>query len=112
MLIRAGITALRGNTVNIEMRASEITTICNQLQRVITELETNAIDQIDKIENIQFYREGKAKATIEAYTSANKKIIEMLEHYQRAQTLIIDVLEQMMRTDQEIATKIIESLEM
>lgn len=111
MVDKSHMLGVGGGAPKIEMSAAEITNLFNQLQRIVVELETNALSQIDNIDRTTFYKAGKAQAAINVHTDANNKIIELYNHYQRAQTLLMETLEKMIVADQAIASQIIERLE-
>lgn len=64
-----------------------------------------------KIKDTNFYKAGKAMEAMEAYPDANEKFMELQDHYARISTLVIHTLEKMIETDEAIAAKIIEALE-
>lgn len=99
-----------GSASLINVNTDEMTTIFTYLQEIITELESNAASSIEKLGNIDFYTEGKAKKTMEVYAEANEKIMDLYDNYSRASTLVIDILNTMMEADQEIAEQIIAKL--
>ncbi len=95
----------------IHVNPDEITTIYKQLEAIINELETNAMPNIQKLGSLNFYTEGKAMKAMEVYPEANQKVSDLLDHYIRAETLVIDILNTMMQADKEIAEQIIGKLE-
>ncbi|MDS9473270.1 hypothetical protein [Sporosarcina pasteurii] len=94
----------------IEINPDEITTIYNHLQEIITELESNVVPNVEKIGELNYYTAGKAEKAMEVYAEANTKILELQDHYVRASTLVIDILNTMLQTDAEVAEKIIAKL--
>jgi len=99
-----------GSSLLININPDEMTTIFTFLQAIITELETNALPNIEKLGNIDYYTEGKAKKTMEVYAEANQKVIDLYDNYSRAATLVIDILNTMMQADEAIAEQIIAKL--
>lgn len=99
------------STQKIEIDPTEIINIGRQLEKITSELETNAMQKIYEIDATKFYLDGQALRTMNELTSANERIIEVYEHYQRAQILVLDILDEMMQKDQEIANKIFKELE-
>jgi hypothetical protein len=99
-----------GSSLLININPDEMTTIFTLLQAIITELETNATPNIEKLANIDYYTEGKAKKTMEVYTEANQKVMDLYDNYSRAGTLVIDILNTMMQADEAIAEQIIAKL--
>ena len=99
-----------GSSLLININPDEMTTIFTFLQAIIKELETNAAPNIEKLGNIDYYTEGKAKKTMEVYAEANQKIMDLYENYSRAAALVIDILNTMMQADEAIAEQIIAKL--
>ena len=99
-----------GSSLLININPDEMTTIFTFLQAIITELETNAAPNIEKLGNIDYYTEGKAKKTMEVYAEANQKVMDLYENYSRAAALVIDILNTMMQADEAIAEQIIAKL--
>lgn len=99
-----------GGSSLINISPDEITTIYQLLQGIITELETNAAPNIEKLGNLDYYQEGKAKKTMEVYAEANQKVMDLHDNYSRAATLVIDILNTMMQADETIAEQIIAKL--
>lgn len=99
-----------GSSLLININPDEITTIFKLLQGIITELETNAIPNIEKLGSIDYYTEGKAKKTMEVYGEANQKVMDLYDNYSRAATLVVDILNTMIQTDEAIAEQIIAKL--
>lgn len=98
-----------GSTVSVH--ADELTSVFLKLEAIVTELETNALPNISKLGELNFYEAGKAKEAMEVYAEANQKMADLFDNYLRASTLVIDTLNQMMETDQAIAEQIIARLE-
>ncbi|MEN2768985.1 hypothetical protein [Ornithinibacillus xuwenensis] len=96
---------------NITINTDEITSIFNQLQAIITELESNVTPNIQRLGELDFYQDGKAKKAMEAYGEANEKMLDLYDNYLRASSLVIEVLNKMMATDQAVAEQIIAKLE-
>lgn len=96
---------------NITINPDEITSIYNQLQAIITELESNVTPNIKKLGEINYYEAGKAKEAMEVYAEANEKVMDLYDNYVRASTLVIDVLNKMIQTDEAVAQQIIAKLE-
>ncbi|MGE6260575.1 hypothetical protein ACQKCU_22290 [Heyndrickxia sporothermodurans] len=99
-----------GSSVLINVNPDEITTIYNYLDEITKELETNASPNIEKLGSLNYYTEGKAKKAMEVYAEANKKVMELYDNYNRASTLVIDILNTMMKADRAIAEQIIAKL--
>lgn len=95
----------------IQVNPDEIATIFNHLQKIITELKKNAEPNIQKLGNLDFYTEGKAMEAMKVYADANKKVLDLSDQYTRASTLVIDILNTMMKADKDIAEQIIAKLE-
>ncbi|QTN00539.1 MULTISPECIES: DUF5344 family protein [Bacillaceae] len=104
-----GSTGVGGAKINVN--PDEITSIFNQLESIISELESNATPYIKKLGELDYYKAGKAKEAMEAYDEANEKFMDLYDNYVRASTLVIDVLNTMIETDQAIAEQIIAKLE-
>jgi uncharacterized protein YukE len=100
-----------GNGATVNIHVDEMTSIYNKLQAIITELESNASPNISKLEDPNYYEEGKAKEAMEVYAEANQKMNDLFDNYMRASTLVTEVLNTMIETDQAIAEQIIASLE-
>lgn len=100
-----------GSSVEIEINPDELAAIINQIVGIMLELETNAFPAVEKLAETDFYKGGQAGGTKEAFASANIKFLELFDHYERASTLVTKILEEMIRTDEEIAVKVIEALE-
>lgn len=100
-----------GGGIHINVQPDEITSVFNQLQAIITELESNVTPNIKKLGELNFYQAGKAKQAMGVYTEANEKFMDLYDNYVRASTLVIDVLNTMIETDQAIAEQIIAKLE-
>ncbi|MEN1967627.1 hypothetical protein WMZ97_06050 [Lentibacillus sp. N15] len=107
----SGAGAGAGAGVTIDISPDEITTIYNQLQDIITELESNTTPNIEKLGKLNFYKAGKAKESMEVFADANEKLNDLYENYVRASTLVIDVLNKMIEADQAVAEQIIAKLE-
>ncbi|MFJ6413332.1 MULTISPECIES: hypothetical protein [Terribacillus] len=89
----------------------EITDMYKQLMAIMEDLQSNAVPAIENIKNTKFYQEGKAMEAIEAYPEANDKFMELQDHYARISSLVIETLNTMIETDEAIALKIIDALE-
>jgi uncharacterized protein YukE len=99
-----------GSSLLININPDEMTTIFTFLQDIITELETNATPSIEKLANIDYYTEGKAKKAMDVYAEANQKVMDLYDNYSRAAALVIDILNTMMQADEAIAEQIIAKL--
>ncbi len=99
-----------GSSQLININPDEMTSIYKFLQEIITELETNATPNIEKLGNLDYYSEGKAKKAMEVYAEANQKVMDLYDNYSRAATLVIDILNTMMQADEAIAEQIIAKL--
>ncbi|QXE02886.1 hypothetical protein [Terribacillus sp. DMT04] len=99
------------STASITIDPAEITSIYKALLAIMNDLESNALPAINKIKDSNFYKSGKAMKAIEAYPDANDKFMELQDHYARISTLVVHTLEKMIETDQAIAAKIIDELE-
>ncbi|MUK87589.1 hypothetical protein GMD78_04135 [Ornithinibacillus sp. L9] len=104
-------TGAAAGASNITISTDEITSIFNQLQAIITELDSNVTPNIKKLGELNFYQDGKAKKAMAAYAEANEKMLDLHDNYVRASSLVIEVLNKMMETDQAIAQQIIAKLE-
>lgn len=89
----------------------EITDMYKQLMAIMEDLQSNAVSAIETIKNTKFYQEGQAMEAIEAYPEANEKFMELQDHYARISSLVIETLNTMIETDEAIALKIIDALE-
>src|SRR5690625_527828 len=101
-----------GGGVKININVDEITSIYQKMEAILVEFENNIFPADEQIGNLNFYEAGKAKKAMEVYKEANAKVTEIYNHYDRASTLVIDTLNQMMAADREIALQIIEKLEL
>ncbi|MEH7118626.1 hypothetical protein V7128_14560 [Neobacillus vireti] len=99
-----------GGSSFININPDEITTIYKLLQGIIMELETNAAPNIEKLGNLDYYQEGKAKKAMEVYAEANQKVMDLHDNYSRAANLVIDILNTMIQADEAIAEQIIAKL--
>ncbi|MCM3118338.1 hypothetical protein M3610_24305 [Neobacillus sp. MER 74] len=99
-----------GSSLLINVNPDEMTTIFTFLQAIITELETNAAPNIEKLGSLDYYTEGKAKKAMEVYAEANQKVMDLYDNYSRAAALVIDILNTMMQADEAIAEQIIAKL--
>jgi hypothetical protein len=99
------------SAASITIDPTEITSIYKALLAIMNDLESNALPAINKIKDSNFYKSGKAMEAIEAYPDANDKFMELQDHYTRISTLVVHTLEKMIETDQAIAAKIIDELE-
>jgi hypothetical protein len=104
-------TSAVGSGTAINVRADELTSIYTKLEGIITELESNAVPNISRLSELDYYEEGKAKEAMEVYAEANQKMLDLFDNYMRASALVIDVLNTMMEADQAIAEQIIARLE-
>lgn len=95
--------------INVEVE--EMTTIYNYLQSIVEELLANAQPNIELLQQLNYYTAGKAKSAVEAADDANERILELVEHYNRISTLVVDSLEKMAEADAAIAEQIIARLE-
>lgn len=95
----------------ISIKADEITTIHNYLLSIVQELQTNAVPNIELLTQLDYYTAGKAKETVESSAEANERVLELLDHYDRISTLVIDSLQKMAEADKAIAAQIIAKLE-
>lgn len=99
-----------GSASQITINPDEITTIYKGLVEIITELESNVTPNVEKLGQLKYYTEGKAKKAMEVYAEANEKVLELQDNYARASTLVIDILNTMVQTDADVANQIIEKL--
>ncbi|MEH7107134.1 hypothetical protein [Bacillus sp. JJ1764] len=99
-----------GSGLLVNINPDEITTIYKLLQGILTELETNAAPNIEKLGNLGYYEEGKAKKAMEVYAEANQKVMDLHDNYSRAATLVIDILNTMIQADEAIAEQIMAKL--
>jgi|SRR5690625_4922695 len=104
-------TSAAGGGTTINVRADELTSIFTKMEDIITELESNAVPNINRLSELNYYEEGKAKEAMEVYAEANQKMLDLFDNYTRASSLVIDVLNSMIEADEEIAEQIIASLE-
>lgn len=95
---------------SIAINPDEITTIYNQLLEIITELESNVTPNVEKLSQLNYYTDGKAKKAMEVYAEANEKVLDLQDNYMRASTLVIDILNTMIETDAKLAEQIIAKL--
>lgn len=106
------LSQIGGSTSEININTEEMTDIFIYLENIINELEGCAIKEIEKLKDTNFYREGRAINAINEYANANEKIVELCVHYQRAQSLVMDILVKMAEKDEEIARHITKRLDM
>lgn len=99
-----------GTGAHITVNPDEMVTICNYIHEIIAELENNAAPNIKKLCETHFYTEGIAKRTMAVYPKANKKVLDLYDHYSRAATLVDHILAVMIQTDKNIAEKIFAKL--
>lgn len=99
-----------GSDLLINIDPDEITTIYKLLQGIIMELENNAAPNIEKLGNLGYYIEGKAKKAMKVYAEANQKVMDLHDNYSRAAALVIDILNTMIQADEAIAEQIIAKL--
>lgn len=99
-----------GGAPRITVDPDEITTIYNYLQDIITELESQVEPNIIKLSELNFYTAGKAKEAMDAYADANEKIMDLYDNYVRISTIVVDILNKMIETDEAIAEQIIAKL--
>ncbi|WP_066057185.1 hypothetical protein [Robertmurraya korlensis] len=99
-----------GSSKLININPDEMTTIFKYLDGILKELESNAAPNIEKLGNLNYYTEGKAKKTMEVYAEANQKVMDLYDNYTRASTLVVDILNTMMEADAAIAEQIIAKL--
>lgn len=95
----------------ISVAADEMTTIFSHLQSIVEELQANAVPNIELLKQLDYYTAGKAIKAVEASADANERVLELLDHYNRISTLVIDSLEKMIEADEAIAAQIIARLE-
>lgn len=96
----------------IEVSVDDITLIYQQIESILNEFESNVMPNVESLGNNDFYTSGKAQEAMEAFQDANEKVLEVFGHYNRAAILVIEVLEEMMGIDEQIALQIIEKLEL
>lgn len=101
-----------GSAPLITINPDEMTTIHTSIQEIITELESNVTPNVEKLGQLKYYTDGKAKEAMEIYAEANQKVLDLQDNYIRASTLVIDTLNTMMEADAAIAEKIIAKLEL
>lgn len=99
-----------GSAPQITINPDEITTIYKSLVEIMTELESNVTPNVEKLGQLKYYTEGKAKKAMEVYAEANEKVLELQDNYARASTLVIDILDTMVQTDADIAEQIFTKL--
>lgn len=99
-----------GSSLLINVNPDEMTTIYKALQEILTELETHAAPAIKKLSSTHFYTEGKAMKAMEVYPQANEKVMDLYNHYTRAASLVTEILNTMIETDEAIAEQIIAKL--
>lgn len=94
----------------IHMDPDELATIIKYLEAIFKELETNAVPNIQKLKNIEFYTAGKAKNAMQVYPQANEKVLDLKDHYIRSSSLVFDILDKMIKTDKDLAEQVIAKL--
>src|SRR5690554_4520985 len=99
-----------GSAPLITVNPDEMTTIHTSIQEIITELESNVTPNVEKLGQLKYYTDGKAKEAMEIYAEANEKVLDLQDNYVRASTLVIDTLMTMMEADAAIAEQIIAKL--
>ncbi|MFB6468427.1 hypothetical protein ACE38V_16760 [Cytobacillus sp. Hz8] len=99
-----------GSELLINVNPDEITTVFKYLEKILTELESNAAPNIEKLGNLEFYTAGKAMTAMEVYPEANEKILDLYDNYFRASTLVLDILNTMITVDETLAKEVIAKL--
>lgn len=99
-----------GSAPQITINPDEIATIYKSLVEIMTELESNVTPNVEKLGQLKYYTEGKAKKAMEVYAEANEKVLELQDNYARASTLVIDILDTMVQTDADVAEQIFAKL--
>lgn len=94
----------------IKISTDEITNIYQKIQTILSEFENNIIPKVDLLSNLKYYQKGKANEAMNVYKQANKKVEEIYVHYNRASSLIVEILNQMIAADKKIANEIIKKL--
>ena len=95
-----------GSGKTVLMNPDELVEVITYLEEIFTEIETKALPNIEKLGNLKFYTDGKAKDTMEVYAEANMKIQDLFDHYYRASSLVYDILNTMVQTDSDLAKQI------
>lgn len=94
----------------IHVKADELTEVYNQLNTMFEDLNLHLNFYINKIKDNTFYTAGEAKETVDTLGEANEKFLELVDHYNRASTLITFSLNEMMENDEAVAERIIGNL--
>ena len=95
-----------GSGKTVLMNPDELVEVITYLEKIFTEIETKALPNIEKLGNLKFYTDGKAKETMEVYAEANMKLQDLFDHYYRASSLVYDILNTMIQTDSDLAKQI------
>lgn len=95
-----------GSSQMVLMNPDELMEVITYLNEIFTEIETRALPNIEKLGNVKFYTDGKAKEAMEVYAEANIKIQDLFDHYYRASSLVFDILNTMIQTDSALAEQI------
>lgn len=95
----------------ISINPDEITTIFNHLQAIVSDLESNVVPNVKKLKRVNYYSAGKAMKAVEASKDANNKTLDLLDHYYRVSSLVVETLQSMIEADEAIAERIIAALE-
>ncbi|MFC4620336.1 hypothetical protein ACFO4N_16660 [Camelliibacillus cellulosilyticus] len=109
-MVKAMITDSGGQGLTINVDPGEMATICKYLDAIFVELETRAVPNLEKLNQIHYYTAGKAKKAVKIDAKANRKVMDLYDHYNRASALVMDILGTMMETDQAMAEQIREKM--
>lgn len=107
------LTVMDGGSVRkqILVNAEELTTIYNHLLVIVSDLEEYVVPNVEKLKNLNYYTAGEALDAVEASKRGNERIYDLLDHYNRLASLIIEALQSMMERDEAVAQHIIAALE-
>lgn len=96
----------------IKMNVDEMVSFIQYIEKIMTELEDNMKPAIDALNDIKFYKQGKAKEIMASYADANSRAIELNNLYSRAFSVINDIMSSMIEEDKALASEIAKGLGM
>lgn len=110
MQLEVGRGSSKSSTPAIYMDPNEMVHIIKEMQGIAKEFQHTIAPALKKIEAIQYVEEGKAKKAMKHVPQANKRVLELQDHYERAATLIVTVVNAMIAADREVGEQITKSL--
>ncbi len=94
----------------IDINPDEITHIYKELVAILNEFETVIVPELEKIKANKYLTKGKAEKAMEKVPDANERILEIQDQVGQASSLVVDILNTMIETDQKLAEQIANSL--